>query len=133
MGWRKYATARHTVWSAEWSFGAALCAKTLASAYEKAGNAQYATELRADVSSIREHVMKNITEGGLHNLEQDGGMMYANKRFFIPWGWYANEVQYEPTAFALELLHTVRVLHYNSTAVICSEPPHALAMARPMR
>ena len=87
------------------------------------------------MSSIREHVMKNITEGGLHNLEQDGGMMYANKRFFIPWGWYANEVQYEPTAFALELLHTVRVLHYNSTLgsdLLRAAPCLGYLMARPM-
>ena len=30
--------------------------------------------------------------GGLNNEVIDGGILYANRRFFIPWGWYANAV-----------------------------------------
>lgn len=29
-------------------------------------------------------------DGGL--VQSDGSYLYANKRFFIPWGWYANPV-----------------------------------------
>jgi len=29
-------------------------------------------------------------KGGM--LQEDGGYMYANKRYFIPWGWYSNAV-----------------------------------------
>ena len=28
--------------------------------------------------------------GGL--VQADGSYLYANKRFFIPWGWYANPI-----------------------------------------
>lgn len=81
----------HEVWSAEWSFGAALMAKTIAKTYKTSDPAKY-TELMADATSIRNAVMTPVKDGGLHNVDSDGGMLYGNKRYFIPWGWYANPV-----------------------------------------
>eukprot|EP00239_Pterosperma_sp_CCMP1384_P006677 CAMPEP_0197848330 /NCGR_PEP_ID=MMETSP1438-20131217/8321_1 /TAXON_ID=1461541 /ORGANISM="Pterosperma sp., Strain CCMP1384" /LENGTH=694 /DNA_ID=CAMNT_0043460511 /DNA_START=88 /DNA_END=2172 /DNA_ORIENTATION=+ len=87
------------VWSAEWTFGAILMTRKLAAEYKAAGNAQYASALQADADSMWELVRKpvkvcpNTDEwcgGGLQ--QRDGGYMYANARFFIPWGWYANPV-----------------------------------------
>ena len=36
--------------------------------------------------------INNEEVGGLNNADYDGGVLYANRRFFIPWGWYANAV-----------------------------------------
>jgi hypothetical protein len=84
-------TTMHEVFSAEWSYGAMLMCRTLADAYEKVGKQQYADDLRSDVELMEAAVATEFEYGGLHNSE-DGGMMYANTRFFIPWGWYANPV-----------------------------------------
>ena len=86
----------HTVWSAEWSFGAALMCKTMAKMYQTSDPAKY-TELMGEAKSIHENVMLSTQSGGLQNNEaaapyNDGGLMYGNSRFFIPWGWYANPV-----------------------------------------
>ena len=88
----------HRVWSGEWSFGAMTACKVLADEYEKAGQADLATDLRKDAASMRLAVMSprkrvGLEEvGGLNNKDYDGGVLYANRRFFIPWGWYANAV-----------------------------------------
>ena len=72
--------------------------KVLADEYEKKGSADIASKLRADAASMRKAVMaprKRVgmdEVGGLNNEVIDGGILYANRRFFIPWGWYANAV-----------------------------------------
>ena len=72
--------------------------KVLADEYEKKGSADIASKLRADAASMRKFVMaprKRVgmdEVGGLNNEVIDGGILYANRRFFIPWGWYANAV-----------------------------------------
>lgn len=86
----------HEIWSAEWSFGAALMTKIMAKTYKTTNPTRYA-ELMAEAKSITDNVMKLQSDGGLFNNEtsgehSDGGLLYGNKRFFIPWGWYANPV-----------------------------------------
>ena len=105
---KKNVTA-HEVWSAEWSFGAVTMLRTLAEAYTAAGQASQATSLLADAGTIMKAVMTPTCMGGLNNnctkeqggapystpqvpVAGNGGMLYANTRFFIPWGWYANPV-----------------------------------------
>lgn len=88
----------HRVWSGEWSFGAMTACKVLADHYEIAGDSASAADLRKDAASMRLAVMtprkrvNNEEVGGLNNADYDGGVLYANRRFFIPWGWYANAV-----------------------------------------
>jgi len=84
------------IWSAEWTWGAIGAAEKLAVEYQKAGRADWAAELSADAASMVELVTKPMIRcenlawcgGGL--VQEDGSYLYANDRFFIPWGWYAN-------------------------------------------
>ena len=75
-----------------------ICLATNDDEYEKKGSADLASKLRADAASMRKFVMaprKRVgmdEVGGLNNEVIDGGILYANRRFFIPWGWYANAV-----------------------------------------
>lgn len=87
----------HTIWSAEWSWGAINMCETLAAQYQ-ATNPAYAASLTADANSMIAEIQKPIVRcastewcgGGL--VQEDGSYLYANQRFFIPWGWYANPI-----------------------------------------
>jgi hypothetical protein len=88
----------HTIWSAEWSWGAINMAEQLAWEYEQDGNSANAASLKADADEMYSILTQPIKRckngawcgGGL--LQEDGGYLYANDRFFIPWGWYANPI-----------------------------------------
>jgi len=88
----------HKIWSAEWSWGAINMALRLAHDYEKMGNGAFATDLKEDADSMSKLIVQPMTRskngawngGGL--FQEDGGYLYANDRFFIPWGWYANPI-----------------------------------------
>jgi len=66
--------------------------------YMKAGKSSWATELKADADSMVKLMQEEVVpcddgvwcDGGL--VQKDGSYLYANKRFFIPWGWYANPI-----------------------------------------
>jgi len=76
-----------------------MCRK-IADEYAVAGRMDYATSLRADADSMVSFMQKQVQTcendpvwcpgGGL--VLPDGSYLYANKRFFIPWGWYANPI-----------------------------------------
>jgi hypothetical protein len=86
------------IWSAEWTWGAIGACERLAYEYGKAGRADYAQSLTADAQSMVKLITQPIKRcansawcgGGL--LQEDGSYLYANDRFFIPWGWYANPI-----------------------------------------
>jgi len=90
--------ATYQIWSAEWTFGAINMARKLAYEYNQAGNSNYADSLQADAESMYNALFQfaerdaqgRWTGGGL--LQEDGSFVYANSRFFIPWGWYANPI-----------------------------------------
>eukprot|EP00993_Chasmostoma_nieuportense_P006008 NODE_661_length_1964_cov_168.721829_g612_i0.p1 GENE.NODE_661_length_1964_cov_168.721829_g612_i0~~NODE_661_length_1964_cov_168.721829_g612_i0.p1 ORF type:complete len:638 (-),score=147.74 NODE_661_length_1964_cov_168.721829_g612_i0:50-1903(-) len=77
------------IWSAEWTFGAINMAQVLAQDYQEMGHEDYYTSLMADAQSMWEEVTKPYPDGLQFS---DGSYVYANKRFFIPWGWYANPI-----------------------------------------
>lgn len=90
---------QYPTWSGEWSYGAMTAVKVIADAYEEKGtNPALVANLRKDAASMRRLVnsprkTEGLDEvGGLNNADVDGGILYANRRFFIPWGWYANAV-----------------------------------------
>jgi hypothetical protein len=88
--------AKPDIWSGEWTWGAVFMCKKLAVEYEKAGRADWAASLRSDAASMIREMKRAVVpgpdgvwaDGGL--VQNDGSYLYANKRFFIPWGWYAN-------------------------------------------
>ena len=83
------ATVQNAIWSAEWTFGAINMCQKMSGEYATAGNAAYATDLLADAQSMYNEVTKLWPEGLRF---PDGSYVYANKRFFIPWGWFSNPI-----------------------------------------
>lgn len=86
------------IWSAEWTWGAIGACEKLAYEYNLAGRADLAASLTADANSMISLVTQPLVRcdngawcgGGL--VQEDGSYLYANSRFFIPWGWYANPI-----------------------------------------
>jgi len=79
----------HNIWSAEWTFGAINMAQVLSQQYAAAGDAAKAQSLLEDAQSMYNAVTE-IWPKGLRF--PDGSYVYANKRFFIPWGWFSNPI-----------------------------------------
>jgi len=79
----------NTIWSAEWTFGAINMAQVLSKSYADAGNAEYAQSLMQDAQSMYDQVTQLWPQGLRF---PDGSYVYANKRFFIPWGWFSNPI-----------------------------------------
>eukprot|EP00994_Dinema_validum_P008914 NODE_845_length_1302_cov_371.308859_g36_i5.p1 GENE.NODE_845_length_1302_cov_371.308859_g36_i5~~NODE_845_length_1302_cov_371.308859_g36_i5.p1 ORF type:complete len:226 (+),score=42.85 NODE_845_length_1302_cov_371.308859_g36_i5:608-1285(+) len=83
------AVPNNQIWSAEWTFGAINMCQVLSQQYQAKGQNAYADELMSDAQSMWNEVTKPWPEGLQFS---DGSFVYANKRFFIPWGWYANPI-----------------------------------------
>jgi hypothetical protein len=80
---------RNGIWSAEWTFGAINMAQILSQSYKDAGDDTKAASLLADAQSMYDLVTETWPKG----LQfPDGSYVYANKRFFIPWGWFSNPI-----------------------------------------
>jgi len=86
------------IWSAEWTWGAIGACEKISNEYRKAGKTAWADDLAADAKSMLSLVSQPLVRcknggwcgGGL--VQEDGSYLYANDRFFIPWGWYANPI-----------------------------------------
>jgi hypothetical protein len=83
------ATPDNDIWSAEWTFGAINMCQVAAQSYKEMGNTEYYTSLMADAQSMWNAITKPWPMGLQFS---DGSYVYANKRFFIPWGWYSNPI-----------------------------------------
>ena len=79
----------NNIWSAEWTFGAINMAQLMSQWYKDAGDDTRATSLLLDAQSMYNQVT-NLWPQGLRF--PDGSYVYANKRFFIPWGWFSNPI-----------------------------------------
>jgi len=94
----KNTTSKTLIWSGEWTWGAVFMLRRVAAEYTKAGKGGWAAELKKDADTMVKHMQKEVVpcddgvwcDGGL--VQKDGSYLYANKRFFIPWGWYANPI-----------------------------------------
>eukprot|EP01061_Rhynchopus_euleeides_P001134 TRINITY_DN1080_c0_g1_i1.p2 TRINITY_DN1080_c0_g1~~TRINITY_DN1080_c0_g1_i1.p2 ORF type:complete len:653 (+),score=270.60 TRINITY_DN1080_c0_g1_i1:51-2009(+) len=80
---------QNDIWSAEWTFGAINMCQVLAGQYRERGQAQYADSLMQDAQSMLNEVTQ-LWPAGLRF--PDGSYVYANRRFFIPWGWFSNPI-----------------------------------------
>lgn len=86
------------IWSGEWTWGAVFMVRKLSLEYRAIGRTAWADDLWADAESMVSYMTQEVTPdqdgvwsgGGL--VQIDGSYLYANKRFFIPWGWYANPI-----------------------------------------
>jgi hypothetical protein len=89
VGYTANATSSdNTIWSAEWTFGAITMCQKLAQDYQTS-NPTWSAQLLADASSMYYWTQQPWPTG----LQfPDGSYVYANARFFIPWGWYANPI-----------------------------------------
>jgi len=93
------ATNATKIWSGEWTWGAVFMCKRIGQEYIDAGKSAWGAEMLADAKSMIDEMGKDAkvdedgvwTEGG-GLVQCDGSYIYANARFFIPWGWYANPV-----------------------------------------
>eukprot|EP01121_Diplochlamys_sp_Union-15-3_P004193 TRINITY_DN141_c0_g2_i2.p1 TRINITY_DN141_c0_g2~~TRINITY_DN141_c0_g2_i2.p1 ORF type:complete len:663 (-),score=169.39 TRINITY_DN141_c0_g2_i2:41-2029(-) len=91
-------TGKNKIWSGEWSWGAVNLCRKLAKEYRAVGRDDFADELESDMKSMISLMSKPMVPcedgtwcgGGL--VQVDGSYLYANDRFFIPWGWYANPI-----------------------------------------
>jgi len=91
-------TEVNEIWSGEWTWGAIFMCRRLAMDYRQMGKNDWATALEADAASMVKLMNSSVIQcgdgvwckGGL--VQSDGSYLYANKRFFIPWGWYANPI-----------------------------------------
>lgn len=77
------------IWSAEWTFGAINMAQVLSKSYADAGQTEMAQSLLQDAQSMYNQVTQLWPQGLRF---PDGSYVYANKRFFIPWGWFSNPI-----------------------------------------
>jgi len=85
------------IWSGEWTWGAVFMTRKLASEYNHT-NPTWSMSLLQDSQSMVDAMKQTVVpakdgvwaSGGL--VQNDGSYLYANKRFFIPWGWYANPI-----------------------------------------
>lgn len=93
------------IWSAEWTWGAVLMTRELSHQYKQMGQGQYASDLLTDSQNMAKSLRKHVNEGGMFDAKT-GGYFYCNKRYFIPWGWYANAIPSTcSTAWAIMDLH----------------------------
>jgi len=91
-------TIENEIWSGEWTWGAVFMCRRLAKDYMKMGHQDWADSLLQDAASMVKLMNTSVDpcddgvwcDGGL--VQKDGSYLYANKRFFIPWGWYANPI-----------------------------------------
>jgi len=77
----------HEIQSAEWTWGAIGAVNELALYYQKT-RPDWAGECLADSLSMLKGLEK------LKHTDKDGhqSYLYANKRYYIPWGWWANPI-----------------------------------------
>jgi len=91
-------STRPDIWSGEWTWGAVFMTRKLAQEYTQQGKTAWAASLLADSKSMVQYMSQASKPGhdgvwsGGGLVQVDGSYLYANKRFFIPWGWYANPV-----------------------------------------
>jgi len=86
------------VWVADSTFAAIAMCKLIGTEYINSGYVQYGNELIADANSMNNSIVQpSIVDneglwlgGGLRQV--DGSYLYANSRFFITNGWYANPI-----------------------------------------
>jgi hypothetical protein len=119
----KTAKPQNDIWSAEWTFGAINMAQMLSKWYAEAGDSAKATDLLNDAQSMYDQVTMLWPEGLRF---PDGSYVYANKRFFIPWGWFSNPISALcSTAWSVMQGRNFNPFEYGgSNKPMLQEPPH---------
>jgi len=76
------------VFSGEWTFGAINALRVAANYYE----GSTAQNLLNDADIMRKAIERELTIQGSINGHNCPGVLYTNKRYWIPFGWWANPV-----------------------------------------
>jgi hypothetical protein len=74
--------------SGEWTLGAVNMCLILANFYDKS-NANAASELRSDADTMLRYVRLKLS---METAPGQVALKYANKRYYIPFGWYSNPI-----------------------------------------
>jgi len=78
----------YQVFSGEWSLGAVSMLQVLS--YQYRDNAEYHQVLIRDMTDIRNSVESRLTTSiQFKNGVTSPAVLYANKRYFIPFGWWS--------------------------------------------
>eukprot|EP00455_Lapot_gusevi_P048424 TRINITY_DN668_c0_g1_i6.p1 TRINITY_DN668_c0_g1~~TRINITY_DN668_c0_g1_i6.p1 ORF type:complete len:468 (+),score=188.43 TRINITY_DN668_c0_g1_i6:98-1501(+) len=82
-------TTANQVLSGEWTYGAINMARTLSQLYSTT-NPQFSASLAQDADVM----YKALAAPSMRTVYPDGsiGIFYANKRYFIPFGWWSNPI-----------------------------------------
>ncbi len=80
-------TDDHRILSVEWTCGAILATRKMAEAYRDT-HPDWARECALDAVSMRH----GVEEVKTHPTEDSTAYLYANNRYFIPFGWWANPI-----------------------------------------
>ena len=79
------------VFSGEWTLGGSNMLISLAQAYEEEGSIALASELIAEAEYMINNVRSQLSyEFQFPNSVQATAILYSNKRYYIPFGWWAN-------------------------------------------
>jgi len=86
------------VWSGELTWAAIIMCRRIGQDYVKAGQADFGHKMLDDAISMFDAITKNVvpdsdgvwSSGGL--IQVDGSCVHVNKRFLIPWRWFANPI-----------------------------------------
>jgi hypothetical protein len=79
-----YTNDPSSVLSVEWTLGAILLVNVLDDFYHMPALTEEASSMREGVETLKEHVIVD----GIDTVAYD----YANKRYFIPFGWWSNKI-----------------------------------------
>jgi len=80
---------KEEIFSGEWTFGAINALKVAATHYTGSSAAKLNEEIEIMRNSIERELTKGVNFNGCNNCP---GVLYANKRHYIPFGWWANPV-----------------------------------------
>lgn len=84
--------AKEHVLSGEWTFGAVSMLRTLAAMYEARGNHTQAQALKDEAGHMETATKQELTTSVSFSQGSTKAVLYANRRYYIPFGWWANPI-----------------------------------------
>jgi hypothetical protein len=111
------------IWSAEWTFGAINMCQLVGQSYIDNGDVAMGQDMIADAQAMYDQVTLPWPDGLRF---PDGSYVYANKRFFIPWGWFSNPISATcSTAWSVMMARNFDPFHYGGgNKPVLTTPPH---------
>jgi len=103
------------VFSGEWTFGAINALKVMAAHY----GGDIANKLNMEADRMRNAIEAQLTIHGSINGHDCPGVLYSNKRYYIPFGWWANPlISTASTGWAIALDKNFNLLQLGGSFII---------------